>query len=275
MCTFSIYFDTLLRWIRWIEVWTKCESFHRRVQRQIIGHTAKCRSIYWFFVYFKKHLISGHLNLKKTANFWLCNAIIQLTACLQLNWVHQVLMHCWHNDSKCYRYLANEWKSWKQRSYLWRASSWLSDELICRTHEYMNIYVLKSTVEPSSSFLLWFHRFSTFGFFSKIWFIICTLLTVGLTASEGGTSQQHPGLHCDPTYGFIIDRNVRKNVSICGNRNEHTGQKSSSELQGQTIIHVSSSNHLQIITREDFNSKIIIRVEGLNLPQREHLNIYD
>jgi hypothetical protein len=68
---------------------------------------------------------------------------------------------------------------------------------------------------------------------------------------------------CNLVYGYIVDRNSRKNVSICSTRNIPSGQQHYESMTEK--IYVSQTNQLQIVTKTDVAHKFVIRIEGLML----------
>jgi hypothetical protein len=65
---------------------------------------------------------------------------------------------------------------------------------------------------------------------------------------------------CATFYGYVIDRNSRKNVSMCSERLYSETDKPRESTP--RAIYVSRSNQLQIVTERDVNHKFVVRVEG-------------
>ena len=61
----------------------------------------------------------------------------------------------------------------------------------------------------------------------------------------------------NPIYGYVMDKNTRQNIPICGNRQMENSDKSST-----TTLYVSRSNHLQIVSDNNEDLKFIVRIEG-------------
>jgi hypothetical protein len=66
---------------------------------------------------------------------------------------------------------------------------------------------------------------------------------------------------CATSYGYVIDRTSRKNVSMCSNQRMN-GESDEKQESKPVTIYVSRLNQLQIVTKRHVNHKFIVRVEG-------------
>lgn len=67
---------------------------------------------------------------------------------------------------------------------------------------------------------------------------------------------------CQPIYGYIVDKNSRRNVSICGMAPSGVEQDLQTGDAPLKTIYISTSSQLLLVAKHTLENRFIIRVEG-------------
>ena len=104
-----------------------------------------------------------------------------------------------------------------------------------------------------------------------VWYRLCTILvsskychSVTRVCSRLDNSHNITSVtsaRCHVTYGNVLDRNIRRNISICGDLSSQRSRNYVDEAPTRHI-YTSTSNHLHITVNNSADNRFMIRLEG-------------